>query len=100
MQRPFVVDGSEVFVDFYWEEGDCIGECDGDAKYSDPSMLGGRTPAEVVLAEKRREDALRAQVSRFVRWEARLALDVESLSRKLTAAGLARTFAPHPLRGR
>lgn len=88
LQRPFIVQGTEVFVDFYWDGADCIGECDGDSKYTDPRFLGGRTSAQVVLEEKRREDALRSQVRSFVRWEARQALDTAALTRKLVAAGL------------
>ena len=88
LQRRFVVDGEEVFVDFYWEGIDCIGECDGYGKYADPSMLRGRTAVDVVLAEKRREDGLRAQVRGFARWEGTDALNTAVLSRKLMAAGL------------
>lgn len=103
LQRRFLVDGEEVFGDFYWEEVDCIGECDGLGKYLDPALLKGRTTADVVLAEKRREDSLREQVSRFVRWEAKDALNTAVLTRKLTAVGLlpsrARRSLPAATRG-
>jgi hypothetical protein len=65
-------------VDFYWERAGVIGECDGRLKYGSPATL---------YAEKRREDALRAEGHRVVRWgwqdlrDARLA---KRLRRELT----------------
>lgn len=103
LQRRFVVDGEDVFVDFYWEDADCAGECDGYTKYADPTLLRGRSVADVVLAEKRREDGIRAQVSRFVRWEGSQALNAATLFAKLSAAGLrsgrTRGTLPSPPRG-
>ncbi len=46
-------------VDFYWEKGAVVGECDGRLKYAS---------GEDLYAEKRREDALRALGLRVVRW--------------------------------
>ena len=103
LQRRFLVDGDDVFGDFYWEEVDGIGECDGLGKYLDPALLKGRTTADVVLSEKRREDSLREQVSKFVRWEAKDALSGAVLTRKLMSIGLrpsrARGSLPAPPRG-
>lgn len=47
-------------VDFWFPEHGVIVEFDGLAKYRDPSIRGGRTADEVVIAEKLREDRLRA----------------------------------------
>lgn len=43
-------------LDMYWPEHGVFVECDGMVKYTDP--WHGRTPAEVLWEEKRRQDAL------------------------------------------
>ena len=48
-------------ADFWWEDANLIGECDGRSKY--------RTPDDL-YAEKRREDRLRAQGYAVIRWNA------------------------------
>lgn len=55
-------------VDFYWPASALIGEFDGAVKYVDGAMLAGRSPADVLIAEKRREDRLRAKGPRVLRW--------------------------------
>jgi hypothetical protein len=62
------VEGHDYWVDFYWRGIRKIGEFDGLVKYTRGAVLGDRDPAEVVVAEKLREDALRRQVSSFSRW--------------------------------
>jgi hypothetical protein len=57
------------FVDFWWPQHQLIGEFDGKGKYMDVELLMGKTPAEVVIAEKKREDRLRALGPRVVRWD-------------------------------
>jgi len=52
-------------VDGWYEEAAVALEFDGRVKYSDPT--GGRTPAEVLWQEKRREDLIRALGVRVVR---------------------------------
>jgi Protein of unknown function (DUF559) len=47
------------FPDFLWEEQRLIGECDGEVKYTDPKAY---------VAEKEREQDLRDNGWRFVRW--------------------------------
>ncbi|KTR40125.1 hypothetical protein NS263_08555 [Curtobacterium oceanosedimentum] len=56
-------------VDFWFPEHGVVVEFDGLAKYRDPALRGGRTAEEVVIAEKLREDRLRAldEVIRVVR---------------------------------
>lgn len=47
-------------VDFWFPDQGVIVEFDGLVKYRDPTMRGGRSAEEVVIAEKIREDRLRA----------------------------------------
>ncbi len=56
-----MVDGDGVtrWLDFWWPNEAVIGEADGFAKYQKP---------EALISEKLREDALRAVVGGFVRW--------------------------------
>lgn len=75
-------------VDFWWPEFNLIGEFDGRYKYTDPGFLRGRTPAQVVIDEKIREDDLRAAQHGMSRWEWELALSPRLLSVHLLAAGL------------
>ena len=51
--------GRTYFPDFLWEESRLIGECDGELKYTDPKAY---------TAEKEREQDLRDDGWRFVRW--------------------------------
>ncbi|WP_150308132.1 hypothetical protein [Planctomonas psychrotolerans] len=55
-------------ADFYWPEVRTIGESDGLAKYSRAEWVGDRVPADVVVAEKIREDRMRALGNAFTRW--------------------------------
>lgn len=71
VQQPFSDRAGNIGdVDFWWEEFGVIGEFDGAVKYSRGEYLRGRTPAEAVIDEKRREDRLRAhpKVRGFARW--------------------------------
>jgi hypothetical protein len=98
LQQHFVVDGRDVWTDFFWERERAIGECDGQQKYVDPALRGGRTLEEVLLAEKAREDGLRRQVLSFQRWGSAEAFSPTRLRPKLLEMGL-RPSAPR-LRGR
>lgn len=62
-------DGSVDRVDFWVPELGLVIEFDGRQKYEDVNMLGGRSGADVLWAEKLREDRIRAhpQVRGFVR---------------------------------
>lgn len=88
LQRHFVIDGRDAWTDFYWESVVGVGECDGDAKYLDPAVLRGRSVEEVVLAEKRREDAIRRQVRGFQRWDSAAAFSPRALRPRLLELGL------------
>lgn len=68
LQQRFVVEGREMFVDFWWEEFGVIGEFDGRAKYRSEDLRGGLDAAGVVVEEKEREDLLRSTGARVGRW--------------------------------
>lgn len=61
-QQEFVrSDGGVDRVDFWLPALGMVVEFDGRAKYEDPAMTGGRSGADVVWAEKVREDRVRAR---------------------------------------
>lgn len=75
-------------TDFFWPVAGVIGEFDGDAKYLDEGMLGGRTIQEAILAEKKREDRLRALGYKVVRWDWKTLANPDLLRQRLAAAGV------------
>jgi len=74
--------------DFAWREHGVVGEADGDVNYLDPALRGGRTADEVLIAEKERENRLRALPRSVVRWRWHEAVSPPLMRRKLAAAGL------------
>ncbi len=93
LQAPFADHRGPIgLVDFWWPERGIVGEFDGDVKYTDPRYTRGRTAAEVVTEEKRRQARLRAVpgVRDVVRWDYSVARDPDELARRLLAAGLPR----------
>lgn len=87
VQMP--VPGTAHQTDLGWPEFELRGELDGFQKYVDPHYTDGRTPAQIVFAEKRREDEIRLITGhRFVRWTFEDALRVHPLRRALLRAGL------------
>lgn len=58
-QHEFRHDGFTDRVDFWLPDIRVVVEFDGKQKYTDPAMLAGRHPGDVVWTEKRREDRLR-----------------------------------------
>ncbi|MCH6230643.1 hypothetical protein MK786_07815 [Microbacterium sp. CFH 31415] len=98
LQARFILaDGREAFTDFLWPEHRHIGEFDGAGKYRDPAILRGRTPEEVLLAEKDREDDLRRQVAAFSRWRIPALRSPRVLYDILVGAGLPAS-RPRPAR--
>lgn len=96
LQVPFMLkNGRTAFTDFFWEGHRHIGEFDGLGKYRDPALLAGRTPEEVLVAEKDREDDLRRQVHAFSRWRTPALESPRLLYDILTSAGLPST-RPRP----
>jgi hypothetical protein len=93
--RVFVGDGRYFDVDFGWEELNAFGEFDGLGKYFKPEYRGERTPEQVLMAEKKREDEIRGVTHRtFARWDWPVALSLASLRACLATSGV------HPVRGR
>ena len=78
-------------VDFYWRHLGLVGEFDGYSKYGDKRRFARHLSAEEVLvAEKLREDRLRAVVDGVVRWDWKVALDRHELGARLARHGLVR----------
>lgn len=77
-------------VDTFWPDAGVIGEADGAAKY----LMPEHGPGAAVLAEKRREDALRRIAHGFVRWGWEECRHPERLERLLVAAGVRRIRRP------
>ena len=92
LQQPILdADGLVGVGDFWWPEENLLGEFDGVAKYVREEYTEGRDPAEIVLAEKRREDRIRATGPRVIRWDWSIAWPPHRLSAHLLAAGLPST---------
>lgn len=89
-QEIFDADGSVGFTDFCWKYARVVGEFDGIAKYIKPEMLKGRTTQQAVLAEKKREDRIRATGLNVVRWDWQDLMNPARLEAMLTAAGVRR----------
>ncbi|MEO7720485.1 MAG: hypothetical protein ABIS08_01060 [Pseudolysinimonas sp.] len=76
------------FVDSWWPDYGVIGEFDGESKYRDPQLRGRRSPAQVVIDEKTREDELRRRSRGFARWGWDLARSPAALAGRLRRGGL------------
>ncbi|MFP5311857.1 MAG: hypothetical protein ACLGH7_05550 [Actinomycetes bacterium] len=83
-------------TDFFWPKYRLIGEFDGDVKYLSDDYLGTRTARQAVLAEKKREDRLRAAGFRVVRWDWATASDSARFTACLRQAGMPSTWSSHP----
>ncbi|WP_299167382.1 hypothetical protein [uncultured Arthrobacter sp.] len=87
--------GLVAVVDFYWKDHALVGEFDGRGKYQKPEYTHGKTPAQVVIEEKNRENRIRSTGKNVVRWEWAEATHSQLLARELTKAGLPR-ISRHP----
>lgn len=88
-QRFRLASGRDAVVDFWFPEYGVVVEFDGETKYTDPAMLGGRTTQRALIDEKHREDRLRAEYGVRVvrlRWADLFRPDVVRL--RLREAGL------------
>lgn len=86
-------DGSGLvgYLDFEWPEDGLAGEFDGLVKYQKAEYLNGRTPSDVVVAEKRREDRIRATGRRVIRWTWAELAERATFAAFLDRAGVPRT---------
>lgn len=75
------------YTDFYWPEYRLVGEADGDAKYLDLAIRGRRSSEQVLLAQSKRENRLRAVDLRVTRWGWAIAANPQALWAHLRAAG-------------
>ena len=94
LQHTFHYEGQEDRVDFLFPSGAVIGESDGWGKYQleDPEHA-----ADLLAAEKRREDRLRRHRHPFARWDTVDAWRVDPLRQALLAAGSPLVRPPQPL---
>jgi hypothetical protein len=97
-QQEFVVGGRPIVVDFWFPEQGVVVEVDGRAKYTQARYLAGRSPTEVFLDEKRRQEAVLTvpDVRRVVRVEWRDLHEPAPLAHRLRAAGLPCAVRPGP----
>jgi hypothetical protein len=75
-------------VDFWWPKFNLVGEFDGVAKYVRHEFTNGKSAAEVVIAEKNRENRLRALGPDVGRWDWATLRVPPKLLAQLLAAGL------------
>ncbi|MET1085912.1 MAG: hypothetical protein ABWY04_02130 [Arthrobacter sp.] len=78
------------YTDFHWKRSKVVGEFDGEEKYANAGYLRGLTPSQAVVAEKNRENRIRATGVNVVRWDWAELMEAGTLERKLAAAGVAR----------
>lgn len=82
--------GEDYRLDFAFERSRSFGEFDGLGKYTDPRILGDRTPEEVLIEEKKREDAVRGVTGWGVaRWGSEHIRTARGLGARLRAFGIA-----------
>jgi hypothetical protein len=94
LQKKFTLrDGSNAYVDFWFEELRLAGEFDGKGKYLRPDWGAGSSIQDRVLAEKAREDQIRAQGVGFVRWTWEEMMNSEGFTHLLHQAGLRQNTA-------
>ena len=91
LQVEHQIDGRTYYTDFEWPEHRAIAEFDGKGKYLSPELTGSRSPAQVVLDEKDRENRIRRSTGYLVgRWDWHEALRREPVALALDAIGLPR----------
>lgn len=89
LQRRFLLpNGATCRTDFYWEGPGIVGEFDGLKKYLKSMTLSGVGPEQAVIAEKEREDGLRALGLRVVRFTWADLQDPVRIQRLLNIAGV------------
>ncbi|GAA1137316.1 hypothetical protein [Nesterenkonia lutea] len=89
LQRMFLLrNGRSCMTDFFWEGPGVVGEFDGLMKYRTSRALSGQGAEEVVIAEKEREDGLRALGLSVVRFTWADLQDPARLRQLLSAAGV------------
>jgi len=77
-------------LDFFWPTPGVGGEFDGRGKYLEERYTNGRSAAEIVIAEKDRENRLRRQLDGFARWDSNDLRDPTRFAAILSNAGVPR----------
>ncbi|TFD22204.1 hypothetical protein [Cryobacterium sp. TMS1-13-1] len=85
-------DGFIAYVDFFWRSINKVGEFDGLGKYIKEEYLRGLTTAQAVMAEKSREDRVRALGPTFARWDWAIARDLIVFGEFLSSHGIPRAI--------
>lgn len=76
-------------ADFEFTGLGVLGEVDGEIKYRDPEILGGKTAGDAVIEEKHREDLVSGtHRARFVRWGFNHAHRATTLGARLRSFGV------------
>jgi hypothetical protein len=88
LQQEFRDRRGRMIVEFWWPEFNLVGEFDGHGKYLRDEFTRGRTASDIVLAEKQREDRLRALGPSVTRWGWDTARSLPLLRDHLYRAGL------------
>ncbi|MBB5639604.1 hypothetical protein [Cryobacterium roopkundense] len=83
-------EGFIAFVDFFWRTVKRVGEFDGFGKYVKEEFTRGKTPVQVLTAEKDRENRVRACGPLVIRWDWDLANDPARFGAFLTRNGIPR----------
>jgi hypothetical protein len=89
-------DGEFARTDYYWPEVNLAGEFDGRGKYLRSAQERDLPVGEVVMREKKREDRIRRTGIRVVRWDWQDAMDLPTLRRILSEAGVPRATQTRP----
>jgi hypothetical protein len=91
LQQKFVnSEGLVGYSDFFWKESRVVGEFDGEGKYLKPEFLKGRTAAEAVILEKKRENKIRSLGFDVVRWDWKELMTPGKVEGMLAEAGVPR----------
>lgn len=90
-------------VDFAWVRTDgrvIVGECDGAGKFVNPAITAGRSPEEVLLAQRGREGLITSYDVSVLRFTYEEAAGAEGLVRKLELYGVPKAGSPLAFPGR
>ena len=89
LQGSFTLgNGRTARTDFWWPELDLVGEFDGHGKYLRKRLRGNQTIQQAVMAEKARENGLRALGLTVVRWDWAEMMNPRVFARILNDGGL------------
>lgn len=89
LQGSFTLrNGRTARTDFWWRELDLVGEFDGHGKYLRQEWRGNQTLQQAVMAEKDRENGLRALGLTVVRWDWSDMMNPRVFARILNDGGL------------